>query len=149
MPYQLTQTVTLIFLAAASREDIRSRTIPLALAGIWGVFGAAVTAALLLSGGLSPEAAGFSVLPGIFLLGLALLSEGRIGCGDGLLFVACGLTAGAEAAFFLLCLSTLLAALFGAAGLILGKLKKGARLPFLPFVLAAYLIVLAAGGGKK
>ena len=142
MPQQIIQAVTLVFLAAASFQDMRSRTISLRLAGVWIIIGCAVTALLLIRGELGLFPALLSVLPGVFLLGMSLISGGRIGIGDGVMFVAMGLCVGAEKAFFLLGLSTFGAAAFGAAGLALAKLKKGARLPFLPFVLSAYVTSL-------
>lgn len=132
------------YLAIETRNDIRSREISMATAGISGIL------ALLLriwTGSLTGDLKGLadlavSVMPGIVLLAAGKVTRQAIGYGDGILLLICGLYLGGRMAlvifvtglFFLFPVSLIL--------LLSGKVKKEDELPFAPFLLLAYLVWL-------
>lgn len=73
-----------------------------------------------------------------------LLTKGRaVGFGDVLLFAGVGAFFGIEQGLAVLLLSVWLGAVIGVASLLLRKKKiLGASLPFVPFIVAAFIIVL-------
>ena len=80
--------------------------------------------------------AGVSI--GLLLLGAAFVSRQKVGYGDGLVFMVCGLYLGFWENFSLLFMSLVLCALGGLFLMLIGKIKKGQTLPFIPFVMAAF-----------
>lgn len=90
---------------------------------------------------------------GGFLVGAAMLlishiSAEAVGYGDAVLFMVTGIYLGFFANLALLFISLVLAASFGMIGIIRGRFTRKSRLPFLPFVLLGYVIILIAAGGK-
>lgn len=143
---QIVKLLFEIFLILSAWHDLRERRIPVRL--FW-LFGAAGICGLLCGwGGADSRAAVWmsflaSLLPGCFLLGFAYFTEGELGAGDGWFFLvsACYLP-----------LTTLLLLLAGgllfcsalslgmvAWGTVSGVCVRKIRLPFLPFLLPAWL----------
>ncbi len=132
----------LVVLSAFAWTDIRKQEFPLFLLIAGGAAGAVLYFArrayspLTLLGGVC--------VGGMLLLG-ALLSGGRIGVGDGLLFCVTGLYLGLWGNLSLLFAASIFCAV---AGLVLVATKRGTRkqsLPFAPFVLAADVALLVFG----
>lgn len=84
---------------------------------------------------------------GIFFCGIAKLTGGSIGMGDGLLTLLTGLYMGGVFTFLCLCFSFLFSAL--AALYLINFQKKGKKdsLPFVPFMLAGYIMTNWLQGG--
>lgn len=68
------------------------------------------------------------------LLFIAVISKGGMGGGDIKLFAVIGLALGVKTVFLTFFFATLFGALFGIAGLLLGKFKKGEKIAFGPFI---------------
>ena len=125
-------------LAWNSYTDIRARKIGLWSVVLLGSFG-------FILGGISVEAAlkiAWGLLPGICMLGISLVTKGALGLGDGFLTMGLGMCLGAWETTM-----TLLTGLFGAAvwagwDFMLGRKKKNAELPLVPFFLLGNLIRL-------
>lgn len=84
----------------------------------------------------------WGLLPGICMLGISLVTKGALGLGDGFLTMGLGMCLGAWETTM-----TLLTGLFGAAfwagwDFMLGRKKKNAELPLVPFFLLGNLIRL-------
>ena len=131
------------FLLILAWIDWKKREIPLLFLGIFAGGGC-------LAGWLSEtlqwkEMMGGLLVGGILLLG-ALASRGSIGAGDALAFCASGIYLGFWQNLLLLFLSAVCAA--GCAGvlLLLQKCTKKGKIPFLPFVLAGDVLMLALSG---
>lgn len=88
-------------------------------------------------------------LPGAVVFSISLLTEGKIGRGDGNMLFVLGLLLGANLCVTVLCTACLLAAIFAGTGMALGRLEKSSRIPFAPFLLAAMGILwtVILGGG--
>ncbi len=129
--------ITGVWLFAVSIMDIRSRKVP-----VWTlVMGGVLTSAACIcqKNGYPDIARG--MLPGIFLL-LTAFVTGKAGYGDGVVLLFLGMTAGAGESFIIFGISLFLAALFSVLLLALRKAGRNTGIPFLPFLTAAWLIVM-------
>lgn len=92
------------------------------------------------------------VLIGAILLLIAFCSKQKIGYGDGALFIATGIYLGFWNNLILLWISSILVAVFGVIKYFYNKRKgmktKNITLPFAPFVLVVYIIMLFCNGGN-
>ncbi|MBO4478341.1 MAG: prepilin peptidase [Lachnospiraceae bacterium] len=122
-----------LLLLIASIEDIRHQRIN----PYWLLLHACfVVVVRLILGEFLTGLAGVSI--GLLLLGAAFVSRQKVGYGDGLVFMVCGLYLGFWENFSLLFMSLVLCALGGLFLMLIGKIKKGQTLPFIPFVMAAF-----------
>ena len=80
-----------------------------------------------------------SVMPGVFLLLTAGIAPGRIGAGDGVVFLVIGLMVGCRNAFVILFLALLFTAGYGGYLLVRRKADRGQTVAWMPFVLLGYL----------
>lgn len=139
--------VVLCGLALLAADDIRRRQINVIFLLALSIF-IFLCHLILGSRSLFDIAAGASV--GAFLLLLSAVTKGRIGVGDGLLFLlVIGPAAGFVATLQVLFLATLLSGLSAAlllAGRRILKKEQAEEVPFVPFVLAAFIAVVIFGG---
>ena len=112
-----------LFLWTAAVPDLRSKRIPLWIPGIF--FTAAVAADLLEPGGSSKWELWAGAAPGALLLILSLVFRGRIGEGDGICLVVCGLFTGIRAAVAIAETALVMAALICLISVVTGKEKRG------------------------
>lgn len=139
-----------VFLLSAAWQDLRSRKISIWLYIVFGIAGICGN----LFGGVSQAAAGTTewmeiaaaVIPGFFLLLVTHWSEGGIGSGDGWFFVV--------AALYLKFWITLALLFYGlmccsacSLGMVVWGMASGInvrkkRLPFLPFLIPAWVWIL-------
>ena len=91
------------------------------------------------SGTSSPAEIFSGIIPGAFIIAVSFLSRGEVGAGDGLLLMAVGLLLGIESTISLLFTGALLCASVSAVGLSAKWLRRKDALPFVPFILCAYL----------
>ena len=74
------------------------------------------------------------LLPGIIVYAVAFFSKERIGKGDAVTLMFIGAVAGKETVLMSLFVSLTIAALISAVLLILKKVQKDTKLPFIPFL---------------
>ncbi len=134
------QAAVMGLLAICSAQDIRKKEIRLNLVLFFGILGIffhmlfrmqSITSVLL----------GMSI--GVALLLAAVATEGRIGVGDGVLVTVTGVYLGLERNLTLLFCALALCGIWALALLALRKKKRSDTLPFVPFLLAAYIGMLA------
>lgn len=134
----------ILILAVGSIFDIRWKKIPTALlvaGAAWAVV--CIILQILREGaGAALVAVLISVFPGMALLVLSLLTEKKVGSGDGLILILLGLYEGVERAVPVFCLGLFLQSLLAVGLLIFKKADKQTCIPFLPFLLAARLLLL-------
>lgn len=117
--------------------DIRKKKINLIVTGccltagvLWQVFG--------------EETAGYDVLlsliPGLLLLAAACLTEQKIGYGDGWVITAVGVWTGFRDIFLILTNGMIACAICSGFLLALKKVRRGDSLPFVPFLLAGWIV---------
>lgn len=120
-------------LGVGSIMDIRKRTVSLipvwicmAAGAVWQMaFQQAEVWELILS-----------LFPGTVLIGLAWLTEEKIGYGDGWIVMAAGIWTGIWDVFLILTGGMMLCGLYSGILLSLRKIRRNDTLPFLPFLFA-------------
>lgn len=132
-----------LFLWMAAVPDLRSKRIPVWIPGLF--FAASVEAELFEAGCSAKLEFWAGAVPGALLLLLSLILRGRIGEGDGICLVVCGLFTGIRAALLILEMALVMAALTCMIGIFTGKRKAGDRIAFIPFLASAGSLFLIAG----
>ena len=133
--------------------DIRAKHISLRLMLGAAAAGAAAAIYMTITGEENISELFLSVMPGTFLLLTSELSGGRIGEGDGLVFMVIGLLIGCRRAFAVLLLSLLLSALYSVFLLLCHKADRNTTIAWMPFVLGGYILwliieILMGGSGS-
>lgn len=133
------ETVFLGFLGIAAWQDKRCMSISKKFLFIAGV--AAILVRIFLGNrqdGLLEW--GLSLLPGVLLLGLGWLSHWQIGIGDGAVILIMGIWLGYIETFAILLMGMFLCSLFCGGLLLFRKAGRKTEIPFVPFLLIAWLI---------
>lgn len=84
---------------------------------------------------------------GALVCGIAKLTDGSIGMGDGLLALLTGLYMGGQFTFLCLCFAFLFSAVAALYLISFKKKRKEDSLPFVPFMLAGYIMTNWLQGG--
>lgn len=79
---------------------------------------------------------------GIVLLGLSWLSKESIGYGDGLVMTSIGVLFGGAKTIQLFCYALFICGLFSAGVFLLKKAGRKSRIPFIPFLIPAYCVMM-------
>ena len=87
-----------------------------------------------------------SVIPGIMLIGLSVITEGKIGLGDGILIAELGLGLGIERCIYMITGALVLNCIFSGIMLLTHRLRLHSRVPFVPFVAAGMGVVTIVFG---
>lgn len=132
----ITEYVVLLCLATLAAIDLRIRKIPVLPVLFLGLFGVSFR---LCTGGTFWELAA-GVMPGVFLLALAVCTRESVGIGDGLVLLALGGFIGVARAVAVLGMALLLAAALSLWLLLWKKAKRKTELPFLPCLCGGYLL---------
>jgi Flp pilus assembly protein protease CpaA len=131
------QTVTALVLGIATLTDLRTRIIPNRLLAAGFVLMAAI------HGTLQPEKVGeyllvaAAVLAGFMIM--ASVAKGAVGGGDIKLFALLGFGLGLETTWRIIVFSHVLAGVVMLLLWLVGRLKKGALVPFAPYIFAGFL----------
>lgn len=132
----LQRIVVLIFLTIGTVTDIKYKRIPLRLPAVFGV----VAVVLRI---LSPEIVWAELLCGVagglVLIAVSIITGGQIGAGDGILFAVLGILLGSSNISVLMIALALCSVIAGVL-FVTKHMKRKDRLPFIPFVLCAYVI---------
>ena len=142
MNEEIINVITVIFLSILSYQDIRTKTFSLRILAAFGVV-ASLVVVLRINDGMALYLAGAVI--GLFLLILSLITKGKIGIGDALMFMITGALLGINANVSLLYLTCLLSGLFALILLITKKKNRQERIPLAPFTLASFLVLMIAG----
>lgn len=127
-----------VWLFAISILDIKCRKVPVWLLAVGGVF---ALPALCLSGGSRELFQALrGMLPGILLLAAAFFT-GKAGYGDGIVLLALGAVSKGRGAL-LLGISLIFMSMASVVLLALRKVDRDTKIPYLPFLTAAWLLVM-------
>ncbi len=129
--------LTAVFLTVCSYTDIKKKLVSVKVIVLFFLIGALIC----LNSGNSALAVIMRLLPGVFFVILSKVSGGKIGEGDGMVLLVTGLYLGLIENVWLLCLALFLSAVFSVAVLILKKSGKNESFPFVPFMLAAFILL--------
>lgn len=131
------------YLCVVSVWDIRKREIPLWLIAVGGLLAAGLgffsekhSIMLMIAG----------ALVGMVFVGISKVTEEAFGYGDSLMIAVAGVYLGFWNVLGLLVWAHVLAALFAGYILIRKGIYKGVSFPFVPFLLAAYTVIVWQGG---
>ncbi len=126
-------------------EDLRIKkipVIPLMLTGIVGM----IFHLVYWNRDIQDILGGISI--GIVLYFISVITRGKIGKGDGVLFMVTGVYLGFWNNLILLWVACVMAGVVGAGMMVAFKKNKDYKLPFVPFVLLAALVMLMVGKGQ-
>ena len=136
----MTETIlTECWLLIASIFDIRSRRIPVWMLVLGGSF--AVLTAVCRCGFALAEYVEMikGCVPGMILLLMAAATD-KAGTADGLVLIFLGICMGGKSCLAVFMLSLVLISLFSAVLLMLRRAGRNTKLPYLPFLAAAWLL---------
>lgn len=119
-----------------SIEDIRDKKITISVSIISGIVGVLLH---LVFQNESIYSMLFGMAAGAGILLLSFCSEGKIGAGDGIVFMMTGLYLGIAENLALMLLSFALAGMWGICMLCLGRISKDDRIPLIPFLFVSYI----------
>lgn len=131
----------IILLLLCAAIDIRKKEIPVSMLVVLGV-----TAILYFFGNAEGKWEGSirtfaeGMIPGILLLGAAKASKENIGCGDGIVLMEIGGTAGIGKCMFILAIALAFAGVFSLGMIVIKKVGRNYKIPFIPFLAMAYLL---------
>jgi leader peptidase (prepilin peptidase)/N-methyltransferase len=129
-------------LTMCSAQDVKRKQIRLNLVLAFGILGILFHMLWRIQS-MGSLLSGMAV--GLVLLVLALLSGGRIGVGDGVLLIVTGIYLGLEENLELLFTGLFLCGLWALVLLVLKKKQRQDTIPFVPFLLVAYVGMLVGG----
>lgn len=125
------------FLGLLSLEDIKRQEISFWLLGAAAGTGLIVLAGQTFSGWAD---LGFRLIPGALLLLFAVLSKGKVGTGDGMVFLMIGLYCSVGQVIGLMAGSFLTSCVVAVVLTVVKRKGKTDTFPFVPCIFAVYLI---------
>ena len=128
-----------VFLLIEGIRDLQKHKVSMITVMIAGILGVIFQFGIIQENGLKIIG---GILIGIVLLSLAKITREKIGYGDGWIFVVTGIYMGFRNNMYLLLLSLFLASLVSICLLVFKKVNKKTELPFVPFILPGYLLLL-------
>lgn len=134
------QVAVLIMLGICSYSDIKSKQIPVIQLCVFGILGVIMHL-------FNSQQNWISLILGIgigaILYVYSLLSQEKLGKGDAMIVMVIGIYMGFMKTLELLWISSIFAAGVGIVMIIYKKQKKNYEIPFVPFLMAGYLYLLA------
>lgn len=146
--------LSLSLLITCSYTDLRERGISLALLAAFSTSCAVLMISVLIFGErlvflkrslvYEPDIINIiaGLIPGLILLIISMLTKEAIGRGDVYVVMLLGFMLGFEKILTILCLSMVMTALTGLVCMVLGIRSRKDSLPYIPFILGAYTIML-------
>lgn len=134
----VSQVVMTLYLGAASVADIQKQRLSMMLLALSVV---PIAVSIVMNKDISLESRMWGVIFGGAAVALTLLTKGGIGVGDGLMFLILGAVCGGTECVAIMGASLLFSGLYSGIMLILKRLGPKSRIPFIPFIFAAYSVV--------
>ena len=128
-----------IVLVIEAVKDFRKKEVNIPVLGILVV---AAMVMIFLGKDISVSNAIIGLAEGLLLILVSVMTKGQIGMGDGILLAACGLMLGGKdnlVMFFFACLSS---AIVSVLIMIIKKADKKTTIPFVPFMIPGFLIMV-------
>lgn len=140
----MNQVILLVLLVVLSFQDLKSRQIVEAVpvVGIFVGTGIRLFSAVVGNANWIQCVISFfsAMIPGILCYLLVLVTR-QIGCGDALVLLMTGILSGLENCVLCICISLFAMAIYSVALLMVGRANRRTKLPYLPFLLLACLVV--------
>lgn len=143
-----------MFLAVAAGQDLKKKQVDIWVYIVFGMLAFLITAERKLGGTAefcwNDHIGGISL--GLLILGIGIISRGKIGLGDGLFFVVSSLILKLPETMLLLCYGLLFCGLYSLGYLVWMRFQtseiqaiRGQIVPFLPFLVPPGIWILTAG----
>lgn len=139
----LSTAAVFLFLGVSSISDYRSRTVSIRWIGLWMAVGIGTDIYKVYYGELTIAGLLCSIIPGVCLLCVAVLS-GAAGSGDGFAWLIVGFLWDSADCLGAFAVSLFLAFIWSVGVLILKHVGRKSRLPFLPFSFAGTMLWMGA-----
>lgn len=133
-----------MYLLLMSVWDIKERRVPMGLLVIGSIVVGVYLGYELFAGQISWLVPLLGSLPGVFLLIVARISK-KAGYADGIVLLWLAATGGYQAGLFILGISLFLISVASIVLLVLRRVKKETRIPYIPFLTVGYMILQFAG----
>lgn len=131
--------VLLGLLSLCTWEDIRQKKVTLIYILIFGIIGVWMH---LFAPACSVYSMLWGMVPGAVMIMVSRFSRGSVGVGDGILLTVTGIYLGSPGNLELFLTGLLLAACWALFLLATGKKKGKETIPFIPFLLASYVVMI-------
>lgn len=140
------ELMTAVWLTVMSVCDIKRKRVPILLLCAGAVFAGVVLVYRGATGEADVPGICKALLPGVLLLILAK-ATGKAGCADGIILIVLGLLEGCQSCLYI-CLGGLIsAALVSGTLLMLRKVRRDTKIPFVPFLTVGWVIALCGKRG--
>ena len=136
----ISQVVLLMFLGVAALIDYKEKELPLVDIGAGFLTGFIFQC---ITGNLEIREIIFGSLVGVVVMGISKLTREAVGLGDGCMLVATGAFLGLIDNLILLMGALILAGAWSAGLLVIRRKNNKCEIPFVPFMLGGYVLVLA------
>ena len=131
--------ILLILLMICAAEDLKRKEVTVTYILLFGIIGVILH---LFFPSCSVYSMLWGLLLGIVIMALSLLTSGSIGMGDGILLTVTGVYLGGYANLELFLTGMFLAGIWALVLLVGKKKKRRDKIAFMPFLLAAHVIML-------
>lgn len=139
--YLISASITDVLKKKLSRVFLLAGIIPVAVSGVvHGIYFPAGSSLSEILGLYSPYAAGLGL--GALFIPVSLLTRGRIGMADAILFCISGAVSGYAPLMVIIILSFLFGSVYSIAMLAAGRFTGKSRFAFVPFILMGYLAAI-------
>lgn len=135
-----------LWLGVLAGIDLRYKKIPYWLLAASGIIATCVSVYLICTVGIQNIQLLWSALPGVGMLLISLVSK-KAGWADGIVLVLLGVMAGFRVCVFSFALSMLIISMVSLVLLMLKRVGKNTKIPYLPFLWIGYLAQTALGLG--
>lgn len=140
------EALTAVWLIPMSALDIKCRKVP-----VWMIWiGAIAAISVMICEGVGGQLSGWktcrALIPGIILLVIAAATK-KAGTADGVILMILGIFMGYEGCVAASLGGLFLISLFSGALLVLRRVKKNTKIPFVPFLAVGWLAVLCERWG--
>lgn len=131
--------IAFLFLAFCTLCDLRSMQIP--LAGLV-IFGLVIVGIGIINGTLFQQLGFLQLIPGAVFLLISLLGKQSVGYGDGMVILLLGILLGISRCVAVIFMGLIFCSIVSIFILLLKKGNRRTKLPFMPFLLAAWGVSL-------
>lgn len=136
--WTLVNIAALVFFSA---EDIRKKTVSVKAAVVLALMNIVFSVIFKIT---VPDIL-LSIVPGGIFILISVVTHGKIGLGDGIVLIAAGIGRGINEMLFTALIALMISALFGIILILMKKASGKTALPFVPFILAGFLICVGTG----
>lgn len=136
-----------IWLGILSVSDLRWKRVPVWLLAVGGIIMTIMSADQFEQGIKGAAELIWGLMPGALLLLMAVITK-KAGIADGIVLLLLSLPLGYRECIVSFVLSFLIMSIVSLLLLVLNKVKGNSKLPYLPFLLAGYMMQAIAGLGQ-